>query len=159
MISIEKSLEHMAWSNQRIFEEFSKFSDEVYGLRAAEGEWPVGQILSHFLNAAEWFRYLLTKQEWTDLPQISNNQVLLESKQYLAELDLLIIAEAAKPDGPIHFRGDTGSEETTTRSLIFAQAPMHAAEHKGQLATILKQHGLQLDLDALDLWRFESRNM
>jgi hypothetical protein len=32
--------------------------------------------------------------------------------------------------------------------------PMHAAEHKGQISTILKQKGSHLDLDALDLWQF-----
>ena len=47
MISTEVSLKHMAWSNQLIFEEVSKLPEEIYGLKAAEGEWPVGKILTH----------------------------------------------------------------------------------------------------------------
>lgn len=156
MISIEKSLRHMAWSNQKIFEEISKMPDEVYGLSAADGEWPVGQILNHFLNAAEWFRYLLTKEEWTDLPRITNSLILLNSKTYLGELDTLLIEQANKPDGEIIFKGDSGSEERTTRAMVLSQAVMHTAEHKGQLATILKQHGFHLDLDKFDLWNYEA---
>ena len=60
------------------------------------------------------------------------------------------------PDSKITFLGDDGNQTTTSRELVLTQAAMHAAEHKGQLATILKIHGYHLDLDALDIWSFAS---
>ena len=50
MITIEKALKHMSWSNQEIFNEISKLPSEAYGLRAAEGEWPIGKLLNHFVK-------------------------------------------------------------------------------------------------------------
>ena len=158
MISIEKLLNHMAWSNQKIFDEFSKLPDGVYELTAADGEWPVGKILNHFISAAEWFRYLLTGENWTDQPNVTNSELLLRAQTYLGQLDQQIVGELAKPDGEITFRGDSGTEERTTRSLILSQAVMHTAEHKGQLAAILRQHGFHLDLDKYDLWNFQNQS-
>jgi len=43
-----------------------------------------------------------------------------------------------------------------TRSLILSQAVMHSAEHKGQIAAIMKRHGHHIDLDALDIWSYVS---
>ena len=154
MISLTKSLEHMAWSNQKVFEQLSKLPDDIYGLRAAEGEWPLGQIATHFLGSGEWYRFLLTGIKWTELEKIHSNEILLRSAKHLAELDKVMIEESLKPDGEITFIGDDEKEHKTTRGLVLAQAVMHTAEHKGQLATILKVHGYHLDLDALDHWSF-----
>ena len=38
MITLEKALRHMAWSNQNIIKEISKIPDDIYSLRAAVGE-------------------------------------------------------------------------------------------------------------------------
>ena len=45
MISLETSLKHLAWSNQKFFSYFGDMPDEVFGLRAAAGEWSVGKFL------------------------------------------------------------------------------------------------------------------
>lgn len=158
MITIEKALKHMAWSNQEIFNAISKMPDEVYGLRAAEGEWPVGKLLNHLVNAAEWFRFLLTGEKWSDLPRITNKEVLVQMRDYLSQIDQTLIAAAALPDAQLTFIDDEGKEQQASRSLVLTQAVMHTAEHKGQLATILKSHGHFLDLDSFDLWSYESRN-
>lgn len=158
MISIERSLQHMAWSNAAIFDELSKLPNEIYGLRAAEGEWPVGKILNHFIGAAEWFCYLLNGRPWTDQPKITSSEILTQMRSYLSELDQIILAESTKPDAEITFRGDNGEEERTTRGMVLAQAVTHTAEHKGQLATLLKANGFELNLDKFDLWNFDSKN-
>ena len=154
MISLTNSLEHMAWSNQKIFEQLGKLPEDIYGLRAAEGEWPLGKIATHFLGSGEWYRFLLTGIKWTDLEKIQTHEILARSAKHLAELDKVMIEESLKPDGEITFIGDDEKEHKTTRGLVLAQAVMHTAEHKGQLATILKMHGFHLDLDALDHWSF-----
>lgn len=154
MISLTKSLEHMAWSNQKVFEELGKLSENIYGLRAAEGEWPLGQLVTHFLGSGEWYQFLLTGIKWTELEKIQSHEILARSAKHLALLDEVMIKESLKPDGEISFIGDDEKEHKTTRGLVLAQAVMHTAEHKGQLATILKMHGFHLDLDALDHWSF-----
>ena len=158
MITIEKALKHMSWSNQEIFNEISKLPSEAYGLRAAEGEWPIGKLLNHFVNAAEWFRFLLTGEKWLELPRITNSEVLIQMREYLKNIDQTLIAEASKPDADVTFTGDDGELHKATRSLILSQAIMHTAEHKGQLATVLKIHGYFLDLDRYDVWNYESKN-
>jgi uncharacterized damage-inducible protein DinB len=155
MISITKSLEHMAWSNQQIFAELSKLPEDVYGLRAAEGEWPLGRIATHLLGSGEWYRYILTGRKWTEITAIRTHEILKESALYLAALDQVLIDQSKLADEIIQFQNENG-EDKTTRSLILAQAVMHSAEHKGQLATILKMHGYFLDLDRFDVWSFES---
>lgn len=152
---MKKSLEHMAWSNQEIFQEISKLPIGIYNLRAADGEWPVGKVLNHFVNAAEWFRYCLTGTEWTDLPRIDNPETLLKMKDYLAEIDRTLIDQSNLEDEILTFNDENGPAKAS-RSMILSQAVMHTAEHKGQLATILKVHGFNLDLDKYDLWSFET---
>jgi uncharacterized damage-inducible protein DinB len=153
MISLETSLKHMAWSNQKVFTFFSEQSEDVFGLTAAEGEWPIGQILTHLAGSGEWYRYCLNKTEWTDLKPIINGSVATEYLKIMAELDEVLIAAAGGPELDLSIEGENGLITATT-SLILSQSVMHAAEHKGQIATILKQHGRHLDLDALDVWSF-----
>lgn len=153
MISLETSLKHMAWSNQKVFTFFAEQPDDVFGLTAAEGEWPIGQLLTHLAGSGEWYRYCLNKTEWTDLKPIINGSVAKEYLAILAELDEVLIDAVNGPDLDLSIEGENGIITATT-SLILSQSVMHAAEHKGQIATILKQHGRHLDLDALDVWSF-----
>ena len=156
MITLEKSLRHMAWSNQQIFEAVAALPDEVFKLRAFDGEWPVGKIMNHFIGSAEWYRFLLAGVKWQEVPKITNSKILMQLKPYMFELDQLLIAEAAKPDSEVSFIGEDKGTHRTTRSMVLAQSVSHAAEHKGQLATILRVHGHELNLDRFDLWNFES---
>ena len=153
MISIETSLKHLAWSNQKFFTYFGDKNEEVFGLRASDGEWPIGQILTHLAGSGEWYRYCLNGGQWTDLKKVTNGAIALEYLVIMAELDGVLLDELMKPDGKLEIEGEDGIIYAT-RSLILSQAVMHAAEHKGQIATILKQHGHHIDLDALDVWNF-----
>ena len=156
MITIEKALCHMAWSNQKIFSELASLPEEIFSLCAADGEWPIGKILNHFFAAAEWYRFLLTEKPWTEIPKITNSATMKQLQPYLAELDHALVNESLKSDAEISFTDDDGSKKMTTRSLVLSQAVTHTAEHKGQLATILRVHGFHLDLDKFDLWSFEA---
>jgi len=153
MVSLEVSLRHLAWSNQKVLTYFSAAPDEVFGLRTAEGEWPVGELLTHLASSAEWYRYCLTGVLWTDLKPITSGAVASEYLAIMAELDQLLLDQATLSDEDLVIEAD-GETIHATRSLILSQAVMHAAEHKGQMAAILKQHGEHLDLDALDVWAF-----
>lgn len=141
----------MAWSNQRFLQAIEELPDHIYDLKAADGEWPLGQLLTHFAGSAEWYRYILTGQMWTELSPVTSREGLRQLRSYLVELDAVLVATADLDEQVITYRGEHGLA-TVHRSTILAQAAMHAAEHKGQIATILKFNGLHLDLDALDVW-------
>ncbi len=155
MISLELSIKHLAWSNQKFFSYFTDKPDSIFGLRSADGEWPIGRLLTHLAGSQEWFRYCLEGTEWTDLKPIRTSQIASEYLQIMADLDQVLLQNAKLPDADLTIK----EEENTlhaTRSLILAQAVMHSAEHKAEIATILKQHGQHLDLDVLDVWHFVS---
>jgi len=155
MISLELSLKHLAWSNQKFFALFKDMPNEVFGFKAADGEWPVGKILTHFAGSGEWFSYCLSGAQWSDLKPITSGAIATEYLPIMAKLDGHLLENLALPDDVL----DVDSEEGIihpTRSLILSQAVMHSAEHKGQIAAIMKQHGYHIDLDALDVWSYVS---
>lgn len=156
MISLEVSLKHLAWSNQKFLAQFVDQPDEVFGLSAADGEWPVGRLLTHLAGSEQWYRYCLTGIEWTDLTPITSGKIAGDYLQIIADLDEVLLSNAALPDELVTFEDENGPA-SAKRSLILSQAVMHAAEHKGQIATIMKQHGHHIDLDALDVWAFISQ--
>jgi uncharacterized damage-inducible protein DinB len=155
-ISLELSLRHLAWSNQKFFGYFGSQPDEVFGLRAAEGEWPVGKILTHFAGSGEWYSYCLSGTQWTDLKPITSGSIALEYLPIMAKLDAHLLENLALPDDKLEIEGEDGIIHAT-RSLILSQAVMHSAEHKGQIAAIMKQHGHHIDLDSLDVWSYVSQ--
>ena len=159
MISLETSLRHLAWSNQKFFTLFADQPEEIFGLTAADGEWPVGRLLTHLAGSGEWYRYCLNGVMWTDLKPVINGSVAKEYLGIMAELDTVLLEYCNQPDKALEIEGENGIIHATT-SLILSQAVMHAAEHKGQIAAIMKQHGHHLDLDPLDVWSFihESKN-
>jgi uncharacterized damage-inducible protein DinB len=159
MISLETSLRHLAWSNQKFFTMFIDQPDEVFGLKAAEGEWPIGELLTHLVGSGEWYRYCLNQTLWTDLKPLVNGSVAKEYLAIMAELDGALLEYVGCPDRDLEIEGENGIIHATV-SLILSQAVMHSAEHKGQIAAIMKQHGHHIDLDALDVWSFihESKN-
>jgi uncharacterized damage-inducible protein DinB len=74
----------------------------------------------------------------------------------MATLDAHLLENLSLPDDKLEIEGEDGIIHAT-RSLILSQAVMHSAEHKGQIAAIMKQHGRHIDLDALDVWSFVSQ--
>lgn len=159
MISLETSLRHLAWSNQKFFTLFADQPEEIFGLTAADGEWPVGRLLTHLAGSGEWYRYCLNGVMWTDLKPVINGYVAKEYLGIMAELDAVLLEFCNQLDKDLEIEGEDGIIHATV-SLILSQAVMHAAEHKGQIAAIMKQHGHHLDLDPLDVWSFihESKN-
>ena len=156
MITLELSLRHLAWSHQKFFALFKDLPDEVFGLRAAEGEWPVGQILTHFAGSGEWYSYCLSGAQWSDLKPITSGSIALEYLPIMAKLDAHLLENLSLPDDKLEIEGENGIIHAT-RSLILSQAVMHSAEHKGQIAAIMKQRGHHIDLDGLDVWTFVSQ--
>jgi uncharacterized damage-inducible protein DinB len=87
------------------------------------------------------------------LKPVVNGSVAKEYLAIMAELDAVLLEYVTGPDKDLEIEGENGIIHATV-SLILSQAVMHAAEHKGQIAAIMKQHGHHIDLDALDVWSF-----
>ena len=155
MNAIEFALKHMAWSNQEIFKAIEELPEEIYGLSAAENEWTVGRLLTHFIGAAEWYRYCLTGQKWEDIVAIRSHEILKSQAIHLGNLDSVLIDQASLPDENVSYVDESGPK-TVLRSLILAQTVSHTAEHKGQIAAILKMNRHHLDLDKYDVWSYQS---
>ncbi len=129
--------------------------DEVFELKAADGEWSVGKLLTHFVGSGEWYRYCLNKGTWTDLKPVTSGAIAMEYLPMMAELDGALLENLGLEDEILEFEDEKGMVRVP-RSLILGQAVMHSAEHKGQIAAIMKQHGHLVDLDRLDVWSFYS---
>ena len=91
MISVETSIRHLAWSNQEFFTYFEGKQDEVFSLRAADGEWTIGQLLAHLVNSESWFRYCLIGIDWSDFQEITNASMIQDHLKILAELDTVLL--------------------------------------------------------------------
>jgi uncharacterized damage-inducible protein DinB len=112
-------------------------------------------VLSHIANSEAWFRYCLIGEDWSNFQEITHGSMIQDFLKIFTELDSVLFSEVAQPDAVLEIK--TGEEVIrATRSLLLSQAVMHATEHKGQIAAILKQHGHHIDLDDLDLWNFIS---
>jgi uncharacterized damage-inducible protein DinB len=131
MISLEVSLRHLAWSNQKVFTYFSEAPDEVFGLTAAEGEWPVGRLLTHLAGSSEWYRYCLNGTLWTDLKPVTSSAVAAEYLPIMSELDQVLLDNVTLADEDLTIDAD-GETMKATRSLILSQAVVHAAEHNAE---------------------------
>ena len=159
MIDIELSLRHLAWSNQKVFTFFGTMPDEVFGWNVSENEWPIGRLLTHLAGSGEWYRYCLTGERWTDLPKVTSGAIALEYLPTIAALDDVLLQNLKLSDDELEIKDGDGIIHAT-RSLILSQAVVHAAEHKAEIAAIMRLHGRHLDLDSLDVWSyaFELKN-
>lgn len=155
MISLERSLRHLAWSNQKVYTFFGQMPNEVFALSTAEGEWTIGQLLKHLAGSGEWYQYCLNGGRWTDLPEVTSGAVAIEYLPIMEKLDAVLLDNLSLPDDALEIEGENGIIHAT-RSLILSQAVMHAAEHKAEIAAIMRQHGHHLNLDELDVWSFVS---
>lgn len=153
MITLEISLRHLAWSNQRFFSLFGEMPSEVFLLSSAEKEWNIGQLLVHLVDGQRWFKYCLEGGvEWTlpELKPITNSEIALEYLPILADLDSFLLKSVELEDEEITFHTGANARKGM-RSFILSQPTVHSAEHRGEIAAVLKQHGFHINLDELDV--------
>ena len=153
MITLEISLRHLAWSNQKFFTLFDEMPEKVFSLRSADNEWTVGELLVHVIDGQRWFKYCLEGGvEWTlpVLKPITNAPIAREYLPIVADLDAVFLDHLMLDDEEIIFHAG-GNPRSGMRSFILSQLAIHMAEHKGEIATILKQHGFHINLNELDV--------
>ncbi len=150
-----RALRHLAWADDNFFAALEQLPDAAFQARYAAEHWPVGELAVHIVGGAEWYRYCLTGEPWTDLREPTCGSDVTALRTHLAELNAALLHQADQPDGVMTFADEDGPR-TALRSTILAQACLHAAEHRAQIACALDAAGFASPcLDDLDLWAFE----
>lgn len=155
MITIQRSLRHMAWANARVFDSVTELPWSALGSYVVDPEWTAGRILYHLVESSCWYVHCLGIAQWRpiDVPQDMAAMRTLSGE--LAAFDAQMLSVAGKDDVLLSFEVDDGMRRAM-RSTLLAQAVHHASEHRAQLMDALAARGhVPLSLDDIDLWAFE----
>ena len=156
MIDLTRSLRHLAWADARLFDDMAALPPGALKARYSPDAWTVGHLAMHIVGGAEWYAYCLAGTPWTDLAEPVSRDDLRTLGQHLAELDALLLQQAAMSDDEVEFVDEDGPR-TALRSTILSQACLHSAEHRAQIACALEVTGHGgVTLDDYDLWAFEA---
>jgi uncharacterized damage-inducible protein DinB len=155
VIDVTRSLRHLAWADARLFDDLAALPPEALQARYAPDAWTVGQLAMHIVGGAEWYAHCLAGTPWTELEIPGGAEELHGLAQRLTYLEALLLEQAALPDVEVEFVDEEGPR-SALRSTILAQACLHSAEHRAQIACALDMagHGGVI-LDDYDLWAFE----
>ncbi len=162
-IGIDRLLAHMKWANQLTIEHLQTLPDEALKAYATNPEWFVGEIMHHIVDSADAYVFRIT-EERCELPGESIQELEsiadLANLKVQAELVYSALQECSKLDDvQLEFKNYSGNLVKRWRSTILSQAIHHATEHRAQIASALEAKGFKpVDLDELDLWRFEMNN-
>ena len=162
-IGLERLLAHMKWANQLTIEHLQTLPNEALRAFATNPEWHVAEIMHHIVDAADAYAFRIT-EERCELPGESIQELEsiadLANLKVQAELVDSALQECSKLDDvQLEFKNYSGNLVNRWRSTILSQAIHHATEHRAQIASALEAKGFKpVDLDELDLWRFEINN-
>lgn len=156
MIDLTRGLRHLSWGDDRFFASLASLPASALQATYAPGAWTVGHLAMHIVAGAEWYRYCLTGEQWTDLRIPQGAGDIEELRAHLLHLDATLLEEGSKADGLVEFEDEDG-RRSALRSTIVTQAFLHAIEHRAQIACALQVGGFPgLSLDDIDLWAFEA---
>ena len=155
-ISLERSLRHMAWANQKVYQAVSTLPDEALGSYIVNPEWTAGQICSHIAGGATWYVFRLEIEDWIDIPEVKSSADVKKVAALLHDLDSKLISVAGQEDRELTYTDDDGKVIVRWFSTILSQAIHHATEHRAQLIDALEYKGYKaINLDDIDLWAFD----
>ena len=156
MVDMTRALAHLAWADERFFQQFAALPPEAMEARYAPDHWPAGRLAAHIVDGASWYRYCLTGAPWLDVRWVRTPPDLGGLLPQLLEIDAMLLEQAALPDEPVTFADEDGPR-TVMRSTLLGQACLHAAEHRAQISCALEASEFgSIVLDDLDFWSFEA---
>lgn len=155
MIGLERGLRHLAWADDQFFAAVAELPSKALAATYSPDSWPVGRLLVHIVEGAEWYRYCLTGVAWAGVTAPRDGTDVDELRSYLSTVNAALLVQASLPDAEVDFaEGD--DMKSALRSTILTQAIVHSAEHRAQVACALATRGFAgPSLDDLDLWAFE----
>ncbi len=155
-ISMEKSLTHMAWANQKLYEACESLPKEALGSYIVNPEWNAAKILQHIVAGADWYVFCLGIADWNDIPTPSTASDIAELALRLKKFDAQILSAHLLDDELLTFN-EEGRETKVLRSTLLAEAVLHATEHRAQFMDAIESRGFSaISLDSIDLWSYES---
>lgn len=152
MIPLTTSLQHMAWADDKFFAAVRDLPEDRLAFTNGDADWPLARGLVHILQGVEWYRFLLLGGQWSELQHPTTSADVEELRLKLAAMNASLIEAAAEPDAVIEFE-DEGGKRRSLRSVVLAQAPYHATEHRSQMVAMLHVNGERsIHLDDYDVW-------
>lgn len=158
MQHLKTGLLHTAWADDLLFKKLQECSEEILGWHYADSQWPITRILMHIVEGAEWFRYCLTGEKWTEFsyPKTISEIEPLRQKLALVHADILPCLDQA--DELLEFQ-DENELRRATRSAILNQIPYHSTEHRAQIFVALQINGYdKVSADDFDVWAWEDQH-
>lgn len=144
----------MMWADAKLFDSLENLPAEWLTLHYGNPDWSVGRIATHMIEGAEWYRYILTGQQWTDVAVPTTSTDVARLGGYLHDLYGTLLDQCARADDVIEFEDEDGTK-AVPRSMVLSQATYHATEHRTQIACALEVNGHRaIDLDTFDLWQY-----
>ena len=162
-ISMDRLLAHMAWANRLTIEHLAKLPEASLRAYATNADWHVAEIMHHIVEAADNYIFRITGKR-CEVPGESVQEIesiadLGNLKLQCTAIDKALCDAVQLEDVQIEFKNYKGKVVKRWRSTILSQAIHHATEHRAQIASALEAKGFTpVDLDELDLWRFEIEN-
>ena len=154
-ITMEKTLAHMAWANQKVYQACGTLPTEALESYIVNPEWNVAKMLQHIVSGADWFVFCLGIADWNDVPTPTSSSEISELAILLKKLDAQIFSTFLLEDELLTFQ-ENNREIKVPRSLLLSQAVHHATEHRAQLIDALESRGYSaVNLDSIDLWGYE----
>lgn len=160
MITLETSLRHMAWADDKFLTALAALEPTVLSLTNGDPDWTIGRAAAHIHSGVEWYRFLLLGAQWHGFEPPRTPEQVIALRDVLRPMNQSLVDAAALPDGTISFTDDDGNPKEALRSVVLSQAPYHAAEHRAQITAALHAHGIRdIHLDDYDVWAwFASTN-
>ena len=155
-ITMNRTLRHMAWANQRIYAACSGLPEEALEAYIVNPDWTARRLLQHIVSGSDWYVFCLGIAAWNDIPTPRTVSDISALAATLEKCDLQILSAAELEDEELTF--EEGENKTRVlRSTLLAEAALHATEHRAQLMDALESKGFSaISLDSIDLWAFES---
>ncbi len=152
---LDRLYRHMAWANQRLFEQLKGVPVSSFVLTAENEEWTVAAIVEHLVRAAGFYVARVTGETLpTGFKPPSTEEDLDGLARRCVGFDARLRELAAMPEGMTTHERE-GKTIVRARSTILGQSIHHATEHRAQIADILSLHGIKaVDLDEMDVWAY-----
>jgi uncharacterized damage-inducible protein DinB len=132
---------HNRWANERILEACRDLTDAQRATTVEGTYGELGHTLTHLVRAESWYLSILTDWQppvrWEIPGPFPGTDALLERARFTGNR-LAEIVDGIDPAREI----DTG-DEAVPAHVILVQIINHATEHRGHVATILTQLGIQ----------------
>ncbi len=132
---------HNRWANERLLEACRTLTDEQRATTVEGTYGELGYTLTHLVRAESYYLKLLTDWQppvrWEVPGPFPGIDTLLDRARFTGD-QLIEVADGVDPDRALPVDG-----KQVPASVVLVQAINHATEHRGHVATILTQIGIQ----------------